>query len=560
LSQRLAAQRVLADLLSLAGVREVIVCAGARNEPLVDVLTPAPPGVSVWPFFEERDAAFFALGCSKRTRRPTALITTSGTAAGELLPGLMEAYHQGVPLVAITADRPPRLRGQMAPQATDQVGIFSRFVVSDLDLDLSSAQDGRGLEPWRDWMAQASVAQLSGPVHLNLCFDEPLLDDLPLAPWPSLTDSQPQTVPTGPVARPANPAPSSRATGALVLVLGELTVEEARATQTLVTSLPAPEQGGPWIVAEPLSLLRGAFPEREIQCADRVLALAVRDGLLSDVFRIGRVPTGRLWRDLDRVGSAREVRVESLSRRNDLGLGPRPTARNTLWSKEEWDLPEVWQERLRSACTTSRAEAHRRINEQDAMSRARLTQLLGDLPNSEVALLRALSESVAKNAWIYLGNSLPIREWDLAADRTKRDLGSRPHLSASRGLNGIDGQLSAAIGEAPEEGPCWAVLGDLTTLYNMAGPWALRARPLTDFRLAVINNSGGRIFSRVTRSPLFLNSHDLGFADWAKVWGMTSAVCHSRSQLLAALPGPRVVEIRPSLAESERFWTDWTKS
>lgn len=142
------------------GVREVVLCAGARNAPFVNRLG-RDSRFRIYSFFEERSAAFFALGRMLDEGRPVAVVTTSGTAAAELLPAVIEADYQRLPLVAITADRPRRYRGSGAPQTIVQPGIYSHYVHWSCDLENESA-------PSPD-------ADVSRPIHYNVCFDEPLL-------------------------------------------------------------------------------------------------------------------------------------------------------------------------------------------------------------------------------------------------------------------------------------------------------------------------------------------------------------------------------------------------
>src|SRR4051812_46252224 len=118
--------RKILESLYANGVRDVVFCAGARNSPLVMGLEKAK-GLQTYSYFEERSAGFFALGLARRTNRPVAVVTTSGTAAANLLPAVIEAFHVGVPLIAVTADRPKRLRGTGAPQAIDQLGLYAKF-------------------------------------------------------------------------------------------------------------------------------------------------------------------------------------------------------------------------------------------------------------------------------------------------------------------------------------------------------------------------------------------------------------------------------------------------
>jgi len=146
----LAAARAIIERVRGAGVTDFCVCGGSRNAPLLAVLETA----NVFSFVDERAAAFFALGRAKRDGKPVAVITTSGTAAAELLPATIEAYYSGVPLLLITADRPARFRGTGAPQSIEQVGLFGVYAATDLS----------------GWNQRV-------PLHINVEFDEPLIDE-----------------------------------------------------------------------------------------------------------------------------------------------------------------------------------------------------------------------------------------------------------------------------------------------------------------------------------------------------------------------------------------------
>ncbi|MDQ6799914.1 MAG: thiamine pyrophosphate-binding protein [Acidobacteriota bacterium] len=153
----IAAAREIIERVREAGARDFCVCGGSRNAPLIAVLGAANgerPTANVFSFIDERSAAFFALGRAKRDGRPVAVITTSGTAAAELLPAAVEAFYSGVPLILITADRPARFRGTAAPQSIEQVGLFGVYATTDID----------------GWSRRA-------PLHINVEFDEPLIDE-----------------------------------------------------------------------------------------------------------------------------------------------------------------------------------------------------------------------------------------------------------------------------------------------------------------------------------------------------------------------------------------------
>jgi 2-succinyl-5-enolpyruvyl-6-hydroxy-3-cyclohexene-1-carboxylate synthase len=141
--------REILERVRAAGVTDFCVCGGSRNAPLLAVVSG-----NVYTFVDERSAAFFALGRIKRDDRPVAVITTSGTAAAELLPATIEAYYSGAPLVLITADRPARFRGTAAPQSIEQVGLFGVYAATDFDR----------------WNRRT-------PLHINVEFDEPLIDE-----------------------------------------------------------------------------------------------------------------------------------------------------------------------------------------------------------------------------------------------------------------------------------------------------------------------------------------------------------------------------------------------
>lgn len=152
--------RHVIDQLNQISVRDIILCPGARNIPLILHIEEAN-AFRLFYWYEERSAAFFALGRCRASSNPAAIITTSGTAAAELLPAAMEAYYTSDPLLLITADRPKRMRGTGAPQTVDQVGLFHKHITFEADIDDT---ENVILERW----------DLRGPAHLNVSFEEPL--------------------------------------------------------------------------------------------------------------------------------------------------------------------------------------------------------------------------------------------------------------------------------------------------------------------------------------------------------------------------------------------------
>jgi 2-succinyl-5-enolpyruvyl-6-hydroxy-3-cyclohexene-1-carboxylate synthase len=172
--------------------------------------------------------------------------------------------------------------------------------------------------------------------------------------------------------------------------------------------------------------------------------------------------------------------------------------------------------------------------------------LLRILPGSEPAIVRRVSETIPPGSFVYLGNSLPIREWNQFATFADRAFS----IGESRGANGIDGQVASFLGWARREGENWAVIGDLTALYDLSALWALRHLDGVRLRIVVINNGGGRIFQRMFRNERFQNRHATGFEGWASMWG--AEYCR---ELPGGEIGPAaVIELRPSEHETDAFW------
>ena len=485
------ATRLIEDVRAF-GATELCVCAGSRNSPLLAVL--GSSNLRLFSFVDERSAAFFALGRIKLHGNPVAVVTTSGTAVAELLPAAVEAYYSGLPLILISADRPARFRGTGAPQSIEQVGIFGVYAETSL-------------ETW----------SRSKPVHINIEFDEPLLGAdssreqpliRPLATFSPHEGRRATNYESGNLVAPL-PASSGervapvetsarvrgRATGddrRYLVVIGGLAQEHRERVRTFVSNLDAPTY------AEPLSGLREDPSLPLITAGERMLARASFD----EVIRIGNVPTLRFWRDLE----DRDVRVTHYSALPFTGL-----TRGELRPIEE--LPDLEGERDETFFAKDREQA------------ARFAKILDEEPESELAMFRTLSRELADATRVYLGNSLPIREWDLAAAREPRGF----EYEANRGANGIDGQLSTFLGWCDPSHDNVCILGDLTTIYDLNAPWIVPQLGHRRFRIVVMNNGGGRIFSRVaslraldpaTRERIIENAHDVRFEHWAAMWNI----------------------------------------
>jgi len=496
-----------------AGVRTICLCPGGRNAPLVLACEAAEEAFDLVSFFEERSASFFALGRIRRDLAPVAVITTSGTAAAELLPAMLEATHAGLPLIAVTADRPRRLRGTGAPQTIDQPPLFAAAKIPVIDID----QPGE----------LSSLPSTRGPVHLNVCFDEPLVDGpLDASPLPSAGIPE-NSGPWMDEKEARNICPDFfRSVRHPLVMVSSLDSVASRALAPWLASLECP------LYLEAVSQLRGHrdLQELSLHSGERILLSSECRAACDGVVRIGGVPTPRFWRQ------AEDWRVLHISPVNLPGLGNRsPVIPLDVFTAIAADFSL-------GAGNTSPLFAR------DHSIANSLQQLLESEPRSEAGLVRALSERLAGNARILLGNSLPIREWDLAARRAEDER----TIFANRGVNGIDGLVSTALGLAGADHPAAGVIGDLSALYDLAGLWPAAQLGDADVTLAVINNAGGKIFDRMFRSAAFLNTHRLRLRGWAEMFGWHYAAIHGASDPFP--PGtPRLLEVLPDEEATRRF-------
>jgi 2-succinyl-5-enolpyruvyl-6-hydroxy-3-cyclohexene-1-carboxylate synthase len=495
-----------------AGVREFCICAGARNAPLIAQLE-ITEGIRTFPFFDERSAAFFALGRMRSLNRPVAVVMTSGTAVAEALPAVIEAFYQGLPLLVLSADRPSRFRGTGAPQSIEQVGIFSSYVEKCLDLESESAEVE--ISGWSQLL----------PLHLNLCLEEPS----GLQPTESLRASD------------QLPPPSSRhpqqnlhafTLSKPVVIVGPLHEDEKKSVQDFLN-----QNEVPFVPEAPSALtLEPQTWKRRILCAEKTLPHGFQSKVLGSVLRLGGVPTLRFWRDLEEKFSS--IPVSSCSNQKFSGL-----ARDVSHLMGIENLAHL---RIRDPMSFA-------FLDRDQETFERLLILLQKYPRSEQALVRDFALASHEDH-VYLGNSLPIREWDLVSG----DLPA-PNVWANRGANGIDGQISSFLGWSQGVGPtAWALIGDLTALYDLSAPWISRALAPRSRRLCIINNFGGQIFRPLFKRDLFLNRHEINFEPWAAMWGWNYLSSKDGSIFKSSsLSHDQIIEIFPEEKSSEFFNQEW---
>jgi|TARA_B110000908_G_scaffold121796_1_gene142799 2-succinyl-5-enolpyruvyl-6-hydroxy-3-cyclohexene-1-carboxylate synthase len=510
-----------------AGIQEYVVCAGARNLGLVAALADYAESqeageIRVFSHFEERAAGFFALGRSMQSGSPCAVVTTSGTAVAELLPAVIEAHYQRRPLLVISADRPVRFRGTGAPQAIEQAGIFENYVegVEDIEWtdDITLFDGWSGLAPWQ----------------MNICLEENEVgtdENIRMSKMRlgELNDARPNI--------DMIPALSmiKDAWRGMVVMLGGLEHEDREEVWHFLRDLGVP------VLADATSGLREKLGALTLVDGDRIL----KENPPAHILRIGEVPVGRFWRDLENLP---DVNVVSISRTGYSGL-----------ARESHVIFGEVSRCIRALGETSSvgdSMDHLKISKR---KRGRVSELLESLPESEPGMVRMLSVLATMGQSLYLGNSLPIREWnDFAQRDTPYEL-----VRANRGANGIDGQISTWLGATADEEDAWAVLGDLTAMYDLSAPVLLDQVQCRGRMLVVINNGGGQIFSRLptvqqlgdAAADLITNHHAHSFEHWAAMWGM-DYVKVDGMEGFDFEPGEKttVVEVVPDKRQTELFW------
>ena len=283
--------------------------------------------------------------------------------------------------------------------------------------------------------------------------------------------------------------------------------------------------------------------DRLVRCGDATM----RHLPVQHVIRLGGVPSARFWRDLE---DKPHLPVSWFSRCFHSGLARRE---NVQILGSDAAFP--------AGPTTVPADD---FLARDAALYTRLGELLTQFPNAEPALFRRLSQVIPQGATVFTGNSLAVREWNLCADYGR---GHRVHVL--RGANGIDGNLSAFLGIAADQEVAWCITGDLTALYDLSAPWMLPQLSAGKRRFVVIQNGGGKIFSRLPslrglnerERSLMENPHDIRLRGWAEMWRMDHRSGGGDIPGgLDALADHAVIELYPDAAQTEEFWLAWAQA
>jgi len=541
-----------ADELIRCGLREVVLAPGSRSTPPAMAFYEAASRqrARLHVRLDERSASFTALGLAKASRRPVAVLCTSGTAAANFHPAVIEADQSGVPLIVLTADRPPELRGIGANQVIDQIKLYGSAVRWFCEAGLPEARPG-AVGYWRSLACQAwahaagAAGGLPGPVHLNLPFREPLVpgggDDW-LEGAESLDgrpDGQPWTrFPDRDATRDALELPWTER-GVVVCGDGDY---DAQALVEL-----AGQAGWP-VLAEPSSGARhgpGALSAYQYLLATPEFVRAHQPDLIVSA---GRPGLSRAQIAFLGNGTARRhvVVAQGPGRWADpqrAATDVAPAVRLT-GVPGGTGSPEGWLDRWRRADEAARRAVDAVLDEDENLTEPRLA--------------RDLASALPEGALLWCGSSQPVRDIDLGLP-PRADL----LVLASRGTSGIDGTTSSAIGAAlAHGGPAFALIGDLTFLHDAPGLALGPDEPRPDLCLVVVNNDGGGIFSALEQAAfpgpferLFGTPHGAGLHHLAAAFGLPYQRLELPGDLTKALQGTglRMVEAQTSRAAGAKL-------
>ena len=508
---------IIAALVA-AGVRDFVLAPGSRSAPLALPLAAGERAgdLGLHVRIDERSAGYTALGIAKATGRPVAVITTSGTAAVNLHPAIVEASYAGVPLLAITADRPPKLRGVGANQTIDQVDVFSAHVRWSADLiaaddDAGTAEINAEMDAEMNTVRAAVAAAVQhehpGPIHLNIAFDEPLVD-------PDEVRWQP---PAGVAGAPIRDVPSAspeqrRFPARGLIVVGDTGgFPDAAAAPTRIAEL-ATALGWP-VMSEP----SGNATAGTHSLAHGALVLA------DDEFTHAHPP--EMVITIGRVGLHRSIARAVAGTAHHVVIDPRPVGFISDPQRTAIEVLPVIPTLIACDVDPQWLPTWRR---KDAEIAGRVTSHVAMIAPTEftgVQVAIEVAQSLLPDDLFVVGASWPVRHVSMFAGALQA------RCLSNRGTSGIDGVISTAWGAATTHpGHTVALLGDLTALYDRNGLIAGPAEPRPKLTYVVIDNDGGGIFSQLEQgAPAFE-------ADFERVFGTPHGV-----DLAPALAAPGVV-------------------
>lgn len=518
--------RIFVDELARGGLEAVCIAPGSRSTPLV-IAFAEHPGIKVYSHIDERSASFFALGLALASERPVALVCSSGTAAANFYPAIIEARYSGVPLLVLTADRPPELRGSGANQTIDQIKLYGDHVLWSVDVALPEAQvPDLAIRNLRGLAARAldtALGMPKGPVHLNFPFRKPL-EPIPVeSDRHEIKDERSAGIAFTRIGRgEISPTPAQIKSIASVIEIGtrRMIVCGPRCPDgdfpAAVTTLA--RQINAVLVTDPLSGLRyhPVSGQEAVSGYDSFLKADLKIEQPDVILHFGGAVTSQPLDDYVNNNHSVIIRI------SDDGLWSDPTHRasQVIWADPTITCQMLLKEFNEFVATDG--EWMQRLHTLDSIATEVIESEAGAYFDGMVA--RDVVALLPDRANLFIANSLPVRHLDqFGLANTKRI-----QVYCNRGTSGIDGNVSTALGAGaftPDQ-PTVFLGGDLAFYHDMNGLLALKRCGLRGI-FVVINNDGGGIFHRLPIvdfdppfTELFQTPHGLHFDHTAQMYGL----------------------------------------
>lgn len=542
------------DELALNSVKHAVISPGSRSTPLA-LLLAEHPNIEVHINIDERSASFFALGLAKALREPVILVCTSGTAAANYYPAVIEAFYARVPLVVLTADRPHELRHVGAPQAIDQIDLYGKHVKWSVEMALP--ENSLEMKSHVRMIGSRAVATAkecpAGPIHLNFPLREPLVPN-----WDRVKEYRKEekkvSVKSGSLrlSEMENKALADmfQTTERGMIIVGELQNEAA-----IEDIVSLSRQLGYPILADPLSHLRSGSHKQEfiVDTYDTFLRdSAVKEVLIPDVvLRFGAMPVSKpLLLFLKKNDQAKHLVIDG-------GIGwrePANIATNMIYCNEQYfcqDLIAQINERNHQEWLNTWLQLNQ-------TTKAALQSIHNVEELNEGKVFALLPELMPENSTIFASNSMPIRDLDTFFFNNEKNI----HTFANRGANGIDGVVSTALGVSAVLENTVLVIGDLSFYHDMNGLLAAKLQK-QNLTIVLINNDGGGIFSFLPQASekeyfelLFGTPHGLDFSHAAALYGANYDKVENWDEFKHAfaksfsMPGLKIIEVQTNRDEN----------
>jgi 2-succinyl-5-enolpyruvyl-6-hydroxy-3-cyclohexene-1-carboxylate synthase len=523
------------DELAVQGVEFACVSPGSRSAPIAMALQ-RHPRIKVLVHIDERCGAFFAVGLGKAMGKPAVVLTTSGTAAAEVHAAVVEAAYSRTPMIVLTADRPPELQDAGANQAIDQQRLYGTAPVWFFDPG-APVEIPNAARLWRQLAARAVAESVTGPVHLNLPFREPLVG--PPGQIPAAVPGPPQAATGGRLL----PSQAQVASLASALQRSQRPLVVAGGLRDGDRLAPALQRLGLPVLAEPTSQLRRAETGSAVECYEALLRAGWSLQHGPDlVVRVGATPTSRVLNRWLAAAAAPTFLIDP----------------ERAWRDEDHVATSVFacdpQALLEALPTLDRAGWREQWVTAGKRAAAAIAATIVSTPLHEGHVVRALSGRLPETGNVFIGSSMPIRAadsfWPLA--RTQQ------RFFANRGASGIDGLVSSGLGVATARDPQPTVLllGDLSLYHDMNGLWALQRHGI-HATIVVCDNNGGGVFNFLPQAEhqdvfeeIFATPLGLDLSQVARLYGLVYSPVSDRSGLEPAIadaivaPTPTMVVVK----------------